>query len=319
MKNKKYWGLGVLVVLFISVSFALLIRKVDTPNVVIPKPTVKDIDQNEKEFNSNGGRFSSNIPGKDNQMTHSAPSDDNSFESKLKELRSLSLSELIPHLKKMPPADVRKLENVEWYGELLETQRRSLTSEELVALETIYRASQEGKWEREYEEHFGYPAPPPGYAHVSINGGPREIIKQNTPIVRIEESEQEAYESWDMLSDDEWEQYKRVNSLTTGNDELWEHWDIQVSPEVAARADEIRQQLYEKSWGPIKTRSVSVYGSWSRDKTPADEALIDRLRREAHAKLAAETPENGLRGGGFGTNRDDVIELLRQIEAELNQ
>lgn len=310
---------------FVVISLGLMIliypEPSETSDVLITKQTVKDVEQSIPQRSTEIRRSTPKIARAQNRAKNTMVAipveDTDSFEKKLEQLRSLSLSEMIPHLESMDSVDIRKLEDVKWFVEIVETETRSLTSEELIKLETLYRASLGGEWEKEYEDFFGYPAPPPGYTYVSFDGGPRELIQENTPIVRIVDIESEGYENWDMLSDTEWEKYKRVNSLTTGNDELWAHWNIQVSPAVAERADEIRRQLYEKSWGPHKSRSVRIHGHWSRDKTAADQALEDQLRAEAHVKLAAETPEKAR--GDYGTTRDAVIELLRQIEAEFGQ
>lgn len=229
----------------------------------------------------------------------------------------LSLREFIPHLEQMDASDVRKLgENSQWFRELIESETRLLSTAEYIAMETLHRNAYNGQIERDYEDHFGYPMPPPGYVSVRVDEGQRETIKINTPIARITYSQTEGYEQWENLSETEWDRYNLLNTITGNDKTLWEAWDIEVSDEVVARARELRQPLWDKSWGTHTTPSVSILASYTRAKTADDIALEDQLRVDTYAQIEAEHQQSSR--GDHGFHRDDVVDLIREIEQNLN-
>ena len=85
-----------------------------------------------------------------------------SFQQLESELRQLSLKEIVARLEDMKLEDVRYLgENAQWFRTLIEEESRSLSTEEHIVMETVFRASLGREWEEEYEKYFGLPAPPP--------------------------------------------------------------------------------------------------------------------------------------------------------------
>lgn len=237
-----------------------------------------------------------------------------------KHLSQLSLKELIPHLERMTPSDVRQLgENADWFKQLLQDERNLLSTEEYIAMETLHRRAYGGKIESEYEAFFGYPMPPPGYVSVRTEDGSRHVIEINKPYVRVKYSQTEGYEKWDNLSSAEWKEYQLLNTIVSGDKALWEAWDVDVSASVVAHAKSLRQPLYEKSWGTHNTPIVSVISHYTRDKTASDQALEDDLVRDKHLELDAQTGQSSRQSSGhdYAFHRDDVLTLIREIEASL--
>ena len=85
-----------------------------------------------------------------------------SFQQLESELRQLSLKEIVARLEDMKLEDVRYLgKNAQWFRTLIEEESRTLSTEEHIVMETVFRASLGGEWKGEYEKDFGLPAPPP--------------------------------------------------------------------------------------------------------------------------------------------------------------
>lgn len=244
---------------------------------------------------------------------------DTSLDQLEKKLGHLSLSELIPILEKMDKAVVRDLgENAEWFSDLLDTETVLLSDEEYIALETLERKVYDGKIEEDYEKHFGYPMPPPGYVMNRSNGGANELIRINKPYVRVKQTENAGYGQWDNLTQDEFTRYLILEAIANKS-ELLESWNLDVSDAVAERAKTMKQPLYEKSWGTHAGHAVSVVGYWTRPKTDADIALEDQLKTEAHADLDLETRESTRQSSNhsYATHRDDYASVIREIEAHI--
>ena len=318
--NKVLIGILICLILFVCgyliSTFENKLR--DTPEVIFSPSVVNDTETAVIEESSSPAFSSKRSVGQKVGASEIVSQSDEDEFSSLDNLSSLSLKELLPHLEQLTPQMLRELgENASWFGKLLEEETRLLSTEEYILMETLHRKAYGGQIERDYEEHFGYPMPPPGYVSIRTEGGARETIKINTPYARIKYSETEGYGNFDNLSEDEWSRYLLLTAITNSEHET--DSDIEVSASVLERARELRKPLYEKSFGTHSTPVVSIVSYYTRDKTAADEALADQLRTEKHAELDAETGQSSRQSShhNYAYHIDDVINLIREIESEI--
>lgn len=230
-----------------------------------------------------------------------------SFEKLEAELRQLSLKEIIPRLTDVKLEHVRKLaEESEWFTELVEQGRRELSNEEETALQALERRVFP-ELAKGYEKLTGHKAPPPGYTHHWKDGEPAQLIKYNTPNVTIDPMGAQGYQNWHQLTDAEYRRYLVLNAIANGSVD-----DLQISQEVVELAKAWKQPLYEKSWGYIP--SVSVNSIYTREKTPEEEALEEKLISEARAKIDALKPKT------ISEYHDnDVKAVVNELKTALNQ
>ena len=331
MLKHKYTRRVLLSILIISVLFVCgvligTIQKVNmnTPEVIFNPPVVNEteppvIQKSSSPTFSHKRSVGSDIVASPKVVVSQADNSEDEF-SGLDNLSSLSLKELLPHLEHMTPQMLRDLgENASWFGKRIEDEMRLLSTEEYILMETLHRKAYEGQIERDYEAHFGYPMPPPGYISINTDDGGRETIKINTPYARIKYAKTEGYGKFDNLSESEWSRYLLLTAIT--NSEHDTESDIEVSRAVLERAREMRKPLYEKSWGTHSTPVVSIVSYYTRDKTEADQALADQLRTEKHAELDAETGQSSRQSSNhnYAYHRDDVLTLIREIESDINE
>ena len=317
MKKKVYWGIAIFIILLLLISTVLLIK-----NDITQKNRLSQIQKHlpskpeTPKTKTDVGIVSDDKPSQNAIQ----PEVDNNTEDEQRsesvrlleqEFSQLSMKEIVARLEEVDSDVFRGFVELDtpWFRELIEEDAFYLSDEEQIILEVALRnAFPEGK--KAYEDKYGEPPAPPGYSYGSVDGGARQLFKDNVPHIAISESA--SYGQYHLLSDSEWEQYKLLKSIALDNKGLWDIWGIQVSPEVVELAKERKKVLYEKTFGTSPT--VSVHALYTREKTEADVALEQKLLAEAQEKLDAERPQRKL-----SYHRDDVIALIRELEKELNQ
>ena len=325
MLSKLYWGGAALIILLVLFSvFLVFVNKggKNEPGEHVPesseettpkKAKNKSIlasEQSDKQHTKEGispmtiEEVSSDITtSPKGQVTESVS--DESFEKLESELSQLSLKEIIPRLTNVKDEHLRKLLQEEWYAEF-EGEVWELSTEEQMALIAIEsRAFPE---ETEHSQNLtGLKAPPPGYTYKWKRDGTPELIKYNEPYVSIDPKGAQGYENWQNLTDAEYRRYLVLNAIANKS-----VGDLQISKEVAELAKEWKQPLYEKSWG--YKPSISVSSIYTRKKTPEDEALEQKLVKEAKAKIQALKPKTIPR-----YHNNDVKSVVNELKTALNQ
>lgn len=327
MSNKLYWGFAALIILLVLFSvYLVFVNKggENEPSEHVPESAKKTTsktaknksvlasEQSDKQ-DTKEGISPMTIEEVSNQITLSSKEQgtesisDESYEKLEEELSQLSLKEIIPRLADMKAEHARKLiEEAEWFIELAEQEMWELSTEEQTALRVLERRIYPEDAKR-YEERTGLKAPPPGYTyHMEDDQSPR-LIKYNTPDVTIDPKGAQGYENWHNLTDAEYRRYLVLNAIANRN-----VGDLQISQEVAELAKEWKQSLYEKSWG--YKPSISVNSIYTRKKTPEDEALEQKLVKEAEAKIQTLKPKTIPR-----YHDNDVKVVVNELKTSLNR
>ena len=320
MKKKVYWGISIFIILLLLISTVLLIknditRKNRLSQIQKHLPSKPETPKTKTDVGVvSGDRPPQNAiqPEVDNNTEDEQRSE--SVRLLEQEFSQLSIKEIVARLEEVDSDVFRGFIELDtsWFRELIEEDAFYLSDEEQIILEVALRnAFPEG--EKIYEDKYGEPLPPPGYSYGSIDGGPRQLYKDNVPHVFIKDAGASGYGHYYLLSDPDWDQYRVLAPIVLNNKELWDLWGIQVSPEVVELAKERKKVFYEKSFGTSPT--VGVHALYTRETTDEDEALKQKLIAEAWEKLEAERPPKRI----VSYHKEEVIALIRELEKELDQ
>ncbi len=193
------------------------------------------------------------------------------------DLSKLSLKKLLAIVDELDPEVYFPLMNAK-VNPKVNQEYQTLSDEERVKFQIAIRRAFPELIEQAWKSK-GLPVPPPGNTYFKAPEGSPLLVKYNTEVFRVVPNATEGYGRWDKLSDAERKRYNALQRVTSNipiNDR-------QISREVVELAEEWKQQLYEKTWGPHST--IHFYNAYKRPKTEAEKERDEKLYKEAQAEL----------------------------------
>ena len=182
----------------------------------------------------------------------------------------------------------------------------ALPDAKIEELGRIFRALPQKKQDeisRRIWESKGLDPPPVGHAYYEINGKIR-LVKFGAPMIEIQWSHN--YGNLHQLSDTEWEEYKALVEIADGT--IQSEWGF--TQDMIPIAEEWRDKLWKKTWGPYPTISATTISLGVATETDWDR----------QSKIIGEKYESL-----FLPERDRTIDytvvtqLINKIKAELER